>query len=132
MKVIYDLNVLLDVMQRREPFYEASAAALSKSLEGECEGVIPGHAVTTLHYLLTRYVDKQRADESVDFLIDHFVIVNAEAETFRRARQLNINDFEDAVVTAIAIKAGCDVIVTRNIADFRHAPLEVLLPEEFG
>lgn len=131
MKVIFDLNVLLDVMQQREKFYAASAAALSKSLDGECEGVIPGHAVTTLHYLLTRYVNKQKADKSVDFLIDHFVIVNAEAETFRKARQLNINDFEDAVVTAIAIKAKCDVIVTRNISDFKQSPVQVLLPEEF-
>lgn len=131
MKVIFDLNVLMDVMQRREKFYAASAAALSKSLDGECEGVIPGHAVTTLHYLLTRYVNKQKADESIDFLIDNFVIVNAEAETFRKARQLNINDFEDAVVTAIAIKAKCDVIVTRNISDFKQSPVQALLPEEF-
>ena len=131
MKVLFDLNILMDVMQRREQFYEASAAALSKALEGECEGVIPGHAVTTLHYLLTRYVDKQKADESIDFLIDHFVIVNAEAETFRRARQLAMNDFEDAVVTAIAIKAKCDAIVTRNISDFKQSPIQVLLPEEF-
>ena len=78
MKVLYDLNVLMDVMQRREPFYEASAAVLSKALEGgECEGVIPGHAVTTLHYLLSRYVNKQTADESVDFLIDHFGFISA-------------------------------------------------------
>ncbi|MGB0848893.1 MAG: hypothetical protein ACPGSM_19320 [Thiolinea sp.] len=46
----------------------------------------PGHAVTTLHYLLTRHVNKQTADESIDFLIDHFVVVNAEVETFRQAR----------------------------------------------
>ena len=131
MKVIFDLNVLMDVMQQRKQFYAASAAALSKSLDGECEGVIPGHAVTTLHYLLTRYVNKQKADESVDFLIDNFVIVNAEAETFRKARQLNINDFEDAVVTAIAIEAKCDAIVTRNISDFKQSPIQVLLPEEF-
>lgn len=131
MKVIFDLNILMDVMQQREQFYAASAAALSKSLDGECEGIIPGQAVTTLHYLLTRYANKQKADESVDFLIDNFVIVNAEAETFRKARQLNINDFEDAVVTAIAIKAKCDVIVTRNISDFKQSPIQVLLPEEF-
>lgn len=130
MKVIYDLNVVMDVMQHRDKFYIASAAALSKSLEGECEGIIPGHAVTTLHYLLTRYADKQKADEGVDYLIDNFVIVNAETETFRRARQLAISDFEDAVVTAIAIKAKCDVIVTRNVTDFKHSPIQALMPEE--
>ena len=71
MKVLFDLNILLDVMQQREAFYEASAAALSKSLNGECEGGMPGHAGTTLHYLLTRYTNKQKADEGVDFLLDN-------------------------------------------------------------
>nr|CAA6829695.1 MAG: Pilus assembly protein [uncultured Thiotrichaceae bacterium] len=131
MKVLFDLNVLLDVMQRREQFYTASAAALSRSLEGECEGVIPGHAVTTLHYLLTRYADKQKADGSIDFLLGNFAVVNADAEDFRYARQLAMNDFEDAVVAAIAVKAKCDVIVTRNISDFKISPVQALLPEEF-
>lgn len=131
MKVLFDLNVLMDVMQQREQFYEASAVALSRSLNGDCLGVVPGHAVTTLHYLLTRYVNKRKADESIDFLLENFTIVNAETETFRYARQLGMKDFEDAVVAAIAKTAECDVIVTRNIADFKQSPVEVLLPEEF-
>lgn len=131
MKVLFDLNILLDVMQQREVFYAASAAALSKSLNKECEGLVPGHAVTTLHYLLSRYTNKQKADEGVDFLLDNFVVVNAESDTFRNARQLAMKDFEDAVVASIATKAGCDVIVTRNINDFKQSPVPALLPEEF-
>lgn len=131
MRVLFDLNILLDVMQQREAFYTASAAALSKSLKGECEGIIPGHAVTTLHYLLTRYTNKQKADEGVDFLLDNFVVSNAESETFRHARQLIMKDFEDAVVASIATKAGCELIVTRNVTDFKQSPVPALLPEEF-
>ena len=131
MKVLFDLNILMDVMQQREQFYTASATALSRSLNGECQGIVPGHAVTTLHYLLTRYTNKQKADESVDFLLDNFSVVNAETATFRAARQLAMKDFEDAVVAAIAVKAACDLIVTRNITDFKHSPVQALLPEEF-
>ena len=58
-------------------------------------------------------------------------MINAGTETFRYARQLCMKDFEDAVVTAIAAKTKCDVIVTRNIADFKRSPIEALLPEEF-
>jgi len=131
MKVLFDLNILLDVMQKRESFYTSSAAVLSKSIEGECEGIIPGHAVTTLHYLLTRYVNREKADEGVDFLLDNFRVINADEETFRKARQLPMKDFEDAVVASIAVKSGCEVIVTRNISDFKNSPVTGLLPEEF-
>jgi len=131
MKVLFDLNILLDVMQEREAFYTASATALSKSIDGECEGLIPGHAITTLHYLLARYTNKQQADEGVDFLLENFVVVNAEIATFRNARQLVMKDFEDAVVASIAAKAGCELVVTRNVVDFKRSPVPALLPEEF-
>ncbi|CAA6824092.1 MAG: Pilus assembly protein [uncultured Thiotrichaceae bacterium] len=131
MKVLFDLNILLDVMQEREAFYAASATALSKSIDEECEGLIPGHAITTIHYLLARYTNKHQADEGVDFLLENFVVVNAESATFRNARQLAMKDFEDAVVASIAAKAGCELIVTRNVADFKRSPVPALLPEEF-
>lgn len=131
MKVLFDLNILLDVMQQREAFYAASAAALSKALRGECEGVVPCHAITTLHYLLTRYVNKQKADESMDFLLENLEVVSADSATFRQARQLHMKDFEDAVVASVAAQTGCQAIITRNIDDFRHSPVNALLPQEF-
>ncbi|HVT15131.1 MAG TPA: hypothetical protein VHQ90_02980, partial [Thermoanaerobaculia bacterium] len=47
-----DLNVLLDVVQRREPFYAASAAVLSRVIEGPDLACLPSHALTTLHYIV--------------------------------------------------------------------------------
>lgn len=47
MKVTVDINVLLDVFQKREPHYAASARAL----QGELIGVFPAHGFTTLYYL---------------------------------------------------------------------------------
>ena len=47
MKWMFDLNVLLDVIQQREPFYSASARALSQILRGEVTGCLAGHALTT-------------------------------------------------------------------------------------
>lgn len=48
MKVMLDINVLLDVAQGREPFYGASVGVLSMLLRGEAMACIPGHAVTSL------------------------------------------------------------------------------------
>jgi hypothetical protein len=48
MRLMLDLNVLLDVVQRREPFYAASAAVLSQVVTHEVIGCLPGHGLTTL------------------------------------------------------------------------------------
>lgn len=62
MKLLLDLNVLLDVIQRREPFYQASASVLSKVVGGEDSGAIPSHALTTLYYVVQRFSGKEEAD----------------------------------------------------------------------
>ncbi len=131
MKVMFDLNIVLDVVQRREPHYRLSAAALSKVVQGDAQGVFPCHGVTTVHYLVCRYADKKRADELVDWLCGQFEIGAAGRRVFMRARGLPFADFEDAVVCAVAEVCGCDGIVTRNLGDFIRSPVRPLSPEEF-
>ena len=41
------------------------------------------------------------------------------------------SDFEDAMVAAAAVSAGCDVIVTRNAGHFTGSPVPAVSPEEF-
>ncbi len=54
MKWMLDLNVVLDVLQRREPFYKASARILSLVVKGKASGFLPAHALTTIHSIVTR------------------------------------------------------------------------------
>lgn len=130
MKVLLDLNVLLDVIQKREPHYAASAAVLDRIAAGEIEGAIPGHALTTVYYLVSRFVDRKRAGQAVDWLLDLLEVVPEDREVFLRARGLPIADFEDAVVAAAAGHAGCDRIVTRNVDDFGDVDPPVMTPME--
>ena len=131
MKVMLDLNIVLDMVQKREPHYKMSAVALSSVVEGRAIGVFPGHGVTTVHYLVSRYSSKKQADELVDWLLNRFEICAAGYREFIRARSLSLADFEDAVVCAIAENLACDAIVTRNLSDFSGSPVKALSPEDF-
>lgn len=126
-----DLNVLLDVMQKREPHYRASAAVVETVLERRVEGVLAAHAVTTLHYLVSRYRDTEVADDAVNWLLRHFTVASVGVEQLRRAQGLGWKDFEDAVVAAAAESFGCRIIVTRNVKDFRASPIDARTPDEY-
>ena len=130
MTILVDLNVILDVVQRREPHYTDSAGLLSKIVEGTVDGAVPGHAITTIYYLVRSYVSKERAETTVDWLLEHMEVVPAGENDFRAARQLEMDDFEDAVVAALADRASCDVIATRNVEDFEGSPTPVQSPQE--
>nr|VFK57408.1 MAG: PIN domain-containing protein [Candidatus Kentron sp. TC] len=131
MKVMVDLNVLLDVVQDRKPFYPASAGVLSMLLRGEAVACIPGHALTTLHCILSRGNNAEMADEFIDWLLARFEILGEDHGVFVRARSLKMSDFEDAVVASAAENAGCQWIVTRNPKGFLASPVMALTPEEF-
>ena len=81
MKLMLDLNVLLDVVQQRQPHYAASAQVLDFALVNQC-GSIAAHLLTTLHYLVAKYGNSKQADELIDWLLQNFTIVPATKATF--------------------------------------------------
>jgi predicted nucleic acid-binding protein len=131
MKVMIDLNVFLDFLQNRQPHYEASARVLSKILFGQLTGVIPAHAVTTLHYLIAKYASVRQANETIDWLLGRFEVAACDKAALLRARLLAFTDFEDAVLAALAEREKCDAIITRNITDFASSPVSAVTPKDF-
>jgi len=131
MKALLDLNVLLDVIQNRQPHYADSARVLSAARSGEFEALIPFHAVTTIFYLIERAQDTATAGQTVDWLLRHFDVPMADKNTLLHARNLKLRDFEDAVVTSVAASHRCDFIVSRNAVDFSTAPVKPISPADF-
>ncbi len=131
MRIMLDLNVLLDYAQKREPFYTHSKIVISEVLKKNAIGFLPGHAVTTLYYLVSKHIDKQKADAFTDWLLQNFEIAATEKPAFIRARTLVMPDFEDAVVASLAQDENCDFIISRNISDFTNSPVPALMPEAF-
>lgn len=129
--ILIDLNVLLDVLQKREPHYQASAAVIEQVIEKRVTATLPVHAITTVHYIVERYQSTAEADRAVDWLLKHFTIVPIGRTELLRARSLDCADFEDSVVAAAAETAGCTAIITRNVKDFRDSPVSALTPEEY-
>ena len=52
--VLIDLNILLDVLQKREPFYATSAGLLAAVETGKVQGYVAAHSITTLFYLIQK------------------------------------------------------------------------------
>lgn len=63
MKIMVDLNVVLDVLQYREPHYTHSAYVLDAVVQNVIAGVMPSHSVTTLSYILSKYLPSGKTRE---------------------------------------------------------------------
>ena len=54
MKVLVDLNVLMDVLQRRDPFFASAAALCAWGEKRQNTLAVPAHAVTTVSYIVRK------------------------------------------------------------------------------
>lgn len=110
---------------------QASAAVLSHAVEGPTVACLPGHALTTLHYIVARHAGREQAGTLVDWVLAHLEIVAQDRAQFVRARSLSFDDFDDAALASAAEAAGCERIISRNVADFLRSPVPAIMPEEF-
>ena len=72
MKVALDINVLLDVFQKREPHYAASAQVVSMVTSGTLAGVCPAHGLTTVYDLARKHASKPDAEDAMDQVLTPF------------------------------------------------------------
>lgn len=130
LRVLIDLNVVLDVLQRREPFYAASAQLLALAETGQLDGLIAAHSVTTLFYLVSKNQSAAVAHTTLTSLMQFLKIAAINHNTIEQALNLAYQDFEDAVQMVAALQSKVDFLVTRNIKDYQPALLPVMQPAD--
>ena len=128
-KILFDTNVVLDVLLDRQPHVEASAAAWAAVETGLSEGFLAAHAVTTIHYLVRKEMGSIKAKRIISAILRVFEVAAVDGSVVQEALQLPFADFEDAVTAAAARLAGCECIVTRDPKGFRGSPVRSLTPE---
>lgn len=128
--VLFDLNILLDVLQERQPFYEASARLLAYAETGRIQGWIAAHSITTLYYLIARDQSPVQARVILTRLRQFLHIAAVTQATIEQSLNLPYRDFEDAVQAIAAVQVKAAYLVTRNIKDYQPAPLPVLQPAD--
>jgi predicted nucleic acid-binding protein len=131
MRVLFDTNVLLDVLLAREPFM-ADAAFLLEAIEsGKIEGFMSATTVTDVHYLVGRQTkNPETAITAVIRLLALMEICTVDRRVLEQAIELNLTDFEDAVQVACAITQSLDAIISRDVAGFINSPIVALSPKE--
>ena len=131
MKALFDINVVLDIIGRREPFLEPAEKAYLHASETGGKPFLPAHAYATLFYLLGTATTRKNRQAAMDWIFDSFSVAAIGQKELTAARSYVMSDFEDAMVAAAAVSAGCEVIVTRNVSHFADSPIPALSPEDF-
>lgn len=131
MRILLDTDVLLDVALGRTDFGPASRKVLEWCQVTPRAAVLAWHTVANIYYLLCGAEGDVVARRFISDLVRFTEVFGGTNESIRRALALSMSDFEDAMQVAVAMEADAELIVTRNIRDYRKSPLAVCTPRDF-
>ncbi len=130
--VLLDTNVILDVVQEREPFCSNAKKVLSLCILKRINGFVTAHSLCDIFYILRK--DKTVTERlSLILNLCKYVSVISEKQTdFETiAENPETKDLEDSLQMICAENYSLDYIITRNIKDFESSKTLAIEPSEF-
>ena len=130
--VLIDTDVILDFFFDREPFAEFATEILNRCEEEKISGFTTPVIICNVYYLLRKTSNHQLITEKIKQLLNIIEITEMDEEVVLNALNSEFKDFEDALQNFAAIQNGkINIILTRNIKDFKKSKLAVLTPETY-
>lgn len=130
MRVLFDTNIILDLLLDRKPHAKLAAALVAEVEHGTLSGYLCATTLTTIFYLARKIIGTDQARIHVQNLLHLFEVAPVNRTVLEGALVADFTDFEDAVLHEAAKHIGAQCIVTRNNKDFKAATLPIYLPQE--
>ena len=130
MKALIDGNILLDVLQKREPHFEASSKVWKLCETDQMEGYVSALTFADLVYVMRKELNPESIHEVLKKLGLIFRFTELAVPDLTEAAEMKWNDYEDAVQAATARRIHAECIVTRNIRDYLQSKVPAFTPAE--
>lgn len=130
MKILVDTNILLDVLNNREPYFEDSLNVFKMCELKQLEGYVSALSIPNIVYILRKNLKKDDVKQIIQTLSMIFNICDLKASDLINASNLNFDDYEDAIQSICAENIKADYIATRNKKDFIQSEIKAITPAE--
>jgi predicted nucleic acid-binding protein len=130
-KVFVDTDIIYDLLAKRDPFYFAAARLFTLADEGKIQIFISALSLPNVHYLLS----KKKSEEEARQILRKFKVLAHVTPLDEKIIDLALNsefsDFEDAIQYFSALQNEVEVLLTRNLKDYKKAQISVLTAQDF-
>lgn len=132
MRVLLDTNILIDVLQSREPWCYDGQKIFLLAAEEKFDACITANTVADIHYLMKFNLhDEKKTRTILKTLFQLFEILDTCSIDCEKALHSSLRDYEDALMNETAAREKISCIITRNIKDFQNSSIQAYLPSEF-
>ncbi|MEM9300203.1 MAG: PIN domain-containing protein [Bacteroidota bacterium] len=127
-----DTDVVLDFFLDRKPFSDETTKVFALCEAKRVQGFITPVICSNVYYILRQAASHEKVIEKLNLLMSLIGVLSMGRDTIIQALGSNFRDFEDALQHYSAVQSDfIDVILTRNVKDFKKSEIGVLTPESF-
>lgn len=133
MKILFlDTNIVIDLLAKREPFYQSAAKLFSLADKMKLQLCVSALTFANTNYILL----KGRKPEEAKLILRKLKLLVKVIGLDDKIIGLSLNDsdfkdYEDAMQYYSALENGVDMIITRNLKDFQKSKIPVLTAEQY-
>ncbi len=127
-----DTNIVIDLLAKREPFYEAAAKLFSLADRGKVKLYVSSLTFANTNYVLSKMNNPAMARE----ILTKFKVLVVVVELNDKIVELSLNDksfpdFEDGLQHYSALENEADIIITRNLKDFKNSKIPAMTAQAY-
>ena len=126
-----DADIVLDLLARREPWFQQSATIFSRIQAGEYYGATSVLVFANVFYILRKIKGQKAAREALQTLKSLLRVMTTSEASLETALHSTFTDFEDGIQYFTAQSGGANLLITRNIKDYKTQNLPVMTPQQF-
>jgi predicted nucleic acid-binding protein len=131
MRILFDTDVVLDLILAREPFAQDAVKLFDLAEKGVFEIYLSAITPLNIFYVARKATQVGDLRSAIKQLLERVGICSLDKTVLVAAFGLRFVDYEDAVQHSSATAAGIDAIVTRNDRDYKNSILPVYTHERF-
>ena len=131
-KLLIDTNIVIDLLARRDPGYADAAQIFSLGDRKQIQLSVSSLTIANTNYLLL----KLKPHNEVKSILRKFKLLADVLSLDDKIINLALNDtdfkdFEDGLQYFSAIENDQDIIITRNLKDYKNSKIPAMTAEQF-
>lgn len=130
-KLLIDTNIIFDLLSKRDLYYDAAAQLFSLSDQKQIELKVCSLSFANTHYILKRQLSEAKVREILRKLKVLVEVVPLNSTVLDKALNSEFKDFEDGLQYYSAMESNVDIIITRNLKDFKKSNIPIMTASQF-
>ena len=130
-RVLVDTNIVLDLLARRQEFILEAQELFTLSDKKELKLYVSSLTFANTYYILSQQMKLGNARKILRKFKVLVEVLPMDDKIIDLSLESDFKDFEDAIQYHTAIENEVNIIITRNLKDFKTAKIPVLTAKDY-